>query len=198
MACGPGFVEMAFDRANPEAVKWARTRSADLITGITDTSRAAVRRIMTRALEGKLSPREAARMIRSTVGLTDLQADAVLALRDKMVAQGRPASAIETQTDRYAARLLRYRAETIARTETVAAANEGQLQLWKQAQQRGLLPGKVRRKWITTPDERLCPICKGLNGKTAPLDGPFPGGFMNPPAHPNCRCATGLALERAS
>lgn len=187
---------MAFDRANPEAVRWARERAARLVVDVTEQSRAAVRRIIARAVEGKLTPREAARLIRNVVGLTELQSDAVLNMQVKLLAQGKLDEAVRKAGERYAARLLRYRAETIARTETIAAANEGQRQLWKQAQERGFLKATQRRRWITTPDERLCPVCKALNGKTATLGEPFPGGYMNPPAHPNCRCATGLSFAR--
>lgn len=196
-AAATGVPGMSFDRANPEAIRWAKDRAGELVTQVTEQSRAAVRKIIARAVEGKLTPREAARMIRNVVGLTELQADAVLNLQVRLLSQGKLAEAVQKAGDRYAARLLRYRAETIARTETVAAANEGQLQLWRQAQANGLLKANARRQWITTPDERLCPVCRPLNGKTAPLDGPFPGGFMNPPAHPNCRCATGLSFGRA-
>lgn len=195
-ACGKGFVEMTFDRANPEAVRWAQEHAGELVTDITKSGRAAVRQVMTRALQGELSPREAAKLIRSVVGLTDMQADAVLNLRAKLLAKGRSAAQVEKETARYASRLLRHRAETIARTETVAAANEGQRQLWAQAQDRGLLRAGQLRRWVTTPDERLCPVCRLLDGKTAALDGTFPGGLLNPPAHPNCRCATVLSFGK--
>lgn len=196
--CGPGLVEMAFDSANPEAVKYARTRSAELITDITQSGRASVRRVMTKALQGELSPREAAKLIRSVIGLTDGQADAVLKLRADLLKKGKSAVQVERETTRYAARLLRQRAETIARTETIASANEGQRQLWMQARERGLLTDRDMRVWITTEDERVCPVCGHLDGQTATLDGKFPGGFMNPPAHPNCRCAVGLKMKRAA
>jgi SPP1 gp7 family putative phage head morphogenesis protein len=187
--------EMRFDRANPEAVRWARDRAGALVVDVTEKSRAAVRRIIARAVSGTVTPRDAARQIRNSVGLTGLQADAVLALQERLLAQGRLQEAVDRAADRYAARLLSQRADTIARTETIAAANEGQRQAWLQARAQGLLGARDRRVWITTPDERRCPICKALNGATATLDGTFPGGHLAPPAHPNCRCATGLTAR---
>jgi len=84
------------------------------------------------------------------------------------------------------------RADLIARHETMLAADEGQRQGWAQAAEAGLLPPDARRVWITTPDERLCPVCEPLEGMTAPLDGEYPGGFEGPPAHVQCRCTEGI------
>lgn len=87
------------------------------------------------------------------------------------------------------------RAETIARTETMRASNEGVQESWDQAVEEGLLTGKEQQVWIVTPDDRLCPICEPLDGVTAPLDGEFESDgetFNGPPAHPNCRCTVGL------
>lgn len=89
------------------------------------------------------------------------------------------------------------RAETIARTETMKASNEGQSQAWGQAVQKGLLVGDEKKEWITTPDDRLCPICEPLDGQQVGLDEPFDvdGDQVDaPPAHPNCRCTMGLSV----
>lgn len=89
------------------------------------------------------------------------------------------------------------RAETIARTETMRASNEGQSQLWDQAVEEGLLTGAEKQVWITTPDDRLCPICEPMDGVTTTLDGTFDvdgDEIDGPPAHPNCRCTIGLGV----
>jgi len=39
-------------------------------------------------------------------------------------------------------------------------------------------------------DERVCPVCGPLEGKTVRLDEEFAPGIFAPPAHPNCRCTT--------
>lgn len=89
------------------------------------------------------------------------------------------------------------RAETIARTETMRASNEGQSQAWDQAVEVGILTGDEKQVWIVTPDDRLCPICEPMDGETAPLDGSFNvdgDDIDGPPAHPNCRCTVALEV----
>lgn len=39
------------------------------------------------------------------------------------------------------------------------------------------------KEWITARDERVCPICRPMDGKVTLLD-----TNDRPPAHPNCRC----------
>ncbi len=77
------------------------------------------------------------------------------------------------------------RAEMIARTETLYAANEGQRQGWDQAVDEGLLTGDEKRVWIATSG--ACDICDELDGETTDLDGEYPDpGGDGPPQHPNC------------
>jgi hypothetical protein len=83
------------------------------------------------------------------------------------------------------------RADLIARTEVMTAANEGQRQAWDQATEAGLLTGDEQAVWIATED--ACPECEALDGETRSLDGEYPDdGGDGPPLHPNCRCTEGL------
>lgn len=87
------------------------------------------------------------------------------------------------------------RAETIARTETMRASNEGQMTAWDQAVEAGMLSEDAQMEWITTPDDKLCPVCEGLDGVRAAIGEPFEADgetYDSPPAHPNCRCTTGI------
>jgi len=108
---------------------------------------------------------------------------------------------VDTMVDRYHQRYLQYRARTIARTETIRASNAGQLEAWKQARQQGLLDAdRTRRKWIVTIPCPLCRQIRDMNKDGVPLDEPFmgPDGPIDyPPAHPNCRCVTGLTFIAA-
>lgn len=76
------------------------------------------------------------------------------------------------------------RLELITRTETLRAHNQGRLKFFDTI--------NVRRvKWMAVGDERMCPICGGLDGKEYNIDNLPPI-----PAHPACRCTTVAARAR--
>jgi SPP1 gp7 family putative phage head morphogenesis protein len=83
------------------------------------------------------------------------------------------------------------RAEVIARTESMTAANAGQREGWDQAVEAGLLPEDATVSWIAT-DVDPCPECEALDGVSRTLDGEYPSGEF-PPLHPNCRCTEGIS-----
>jgi hypothetical protein len=191
-------VAIRFDEANPLAVAWARHYSAALVTELTDTTRAAVRSIVAEAVQAGQAPAVTARTIRSLIGLTERQALAVLKYEAELVADQRAAEVVAAMRDRYAAQLLTYRARVIARTETIKASAQGQLNLWKQAAQNGVLnPAKTQRVWVVTDDDRLDEaICAPMAEQAVDFNENFttPDGdsIDSPPAHPGCRCAVVL------
>ncbi len=77
----------------------------------------------------------------------------------------------------------RTRAETIARTETMYAVNQGTLIRYSQA-------GVKRVRWLTGIDERSCPTCEALHGKEFEI-----GSEPAIPAHPRCRCTVIPVIE---
>lgn len=76
------------------------------------------------------------------------------------------------------------RARMIAETEITRVYAEADTRAWEAS---GVVE---KRRWETTRDEWVCPICgeEGLYHQEALMGEPFPGGYMNPPAHPRCRC----------
>lgn len=112
-------------------------------------------------------------------------------------------SQINQMVEQYRGRLVNLRANTIARTETARAVSQGQLELWKQARDQGLLPVDVKRKWIVTRDDRLRETHRavpGMNEGGVDLDQPFQtplGPVMVPPLEVNCRCTVVLALNQS-
>lgn len=97
-----------------------------------------------------------------------------------------------------------FRAERIARTETLRATNFATLEAYSQS---GVVEAK---EWLTTKDERLCPWCAPQDGKVLGLSETFyekgdtiegtnedgktvrlnigVADVSAPPLHPNCRC----------
>ena len=195
-ALGEVGASVRFDLRNPEAIRWVQARGAELVTGVTDDTRLVIRSLVEAAFREGRAPRDLARDIQKVIGLTPRQAAAVQNFRERLIAEGVPFDRVMARSERYAQAQLRSRALNIARTETLTASNEGQQELWQAARAQGLLnPATTRRIWLVTDDDRLDEeICEPLDGEEAPLDAPFPGGIMRPPAHPQCRCAVGLVF----
>lgn len=210
-AAGESVLDVArFTLTNPYAIRAAQAQSARLVTQISDSTRKVINRVIVRAMNGELTPQSAARVISKTIGLDARRAQAVVNYAnnlDPLLTDKQFQSAI----DRYAARLLRDRAETIARTEIMEAANSGLEEQWREAIRTGLIDGKTATKvWVVTDDDRLCDECLGMDGQEVPVvnmflysgldsstdvsdiedDAGAPGSEIqvNPPLHPRCRC----------
>lgn len=199
-----GVIIGRFNVTSPFVLRAADELGAELIREVSAETKAAVRRIIFNAVRDGLAPRQAALQIRNILGLTTRQALAVNRLEQGLLEQGADAGFARARGRRYSERLLKDRAENIARTETMKAATTGQDLLWSEMQDAGIIPADVTRRWMTTPDDRLCPRCAPLNGKTAQLGflfreterGVLPSQrvpvagttTLRPPLHPRCRC----------
>jgi SPP1 gp7 family putative phage head morphogenesis protein len=73
------------------------------------------------------------------------------------------------------------RVRTLARTETIAAHHQAQINAYREAGVEGVT---VLAEWSTAGDDRVCPECEALQGKVYSLD--QIEGMI--PVHPNCRC----------
>lgn len=180
-------VSFVFDQTSPEAIAWSQKHAGELVTGISAQQRKNVRELVTQAFAEQRTSRELAGQLKDVVGLTGPQ----FAKYTRLVNED------PTAAKRYAKKAWNDRAVSIARTETLRASNEGQRQAWDQATKQGLLTGQELREWITTYDDRTCPICAPMDGQLAGLQGSFRlpdgTGVSGPPAHPLCRCAQGLS-----
>jgi len=190
---------MRFDLTNPAAVRAVDTHVAQLVQEITDESRTAIQDLVRESLQGSYDVHQLARQVRGSIGLTSRYAVAVERYRANLVEQGMAEGKAADRAQSYADRLLRARAESIARTEVIRATSAGQQAVWGDAQAEGLLPVDAQRIWIVTPDDRLCEICAAMEGQVVGLNEPFQsddvGAVDYPPAHPACRCAVGIAPQ---
>lgn len=218
-----------FDATNPRALAWAEEQSSTLIAEIAPDTVAGVQILIGEGFRERLPPRVLARRIRNAVGLRSDQSRAIFKLEAELRSakpgtlvqrfpprEGVRASAgfrarvpeggaTDEWVDRHVARYSRmqrnYRARLIARTETIHAANEGQRELWRQAQDSGQIPQDQKRVWITTLDGRERESHNLRHGEVVGINEPWPWG-TEPGEEPACRCAQGLAtaedLERAA
>jgi hypothetical protein len=194
-------VRASFTIVNPLAAVAAHTRGAQFVTQVTRETRAAIRALTARAVTEGIAPRELATLIKPSIGLTVRQTQAVLNARAEWSASGLAGESLTKKLEAYGAKLLKQRAVMIARTETIAAANTGQLAAWRGAVQLGhLQPETTSRVWSAASDQRVCPICEALDEQAVDFEDAFTtldgDELMSPPAHPSCRCSVSLAFER--
>jgi hypothetical protein len=178
-------------------------------------------------LASAAAPAEVARDILATIGLTPRQAAAVAnfrrllesgdkaalsrALRDQRFdatiqrlvnGEAVDQAKIDRMVQRYAERYQAYRANVIARYETMEAANAGRRAAWRQfAGRRGIPLAALKRFWQTAADERVCPVCRsiplmnvegiGIDDVYATVDGESSG----PPEHGDCRCTERFEID---
>jgi len=194
--------DVTFDAENPAIKNWMENHIGELVTNIKDSTQKGIQQIVMRSINEGLPPRESAKMIRQIVGLNDRQVTAVINRREKLMASGMRGRRLEDAVERYTQKQLKYRSELIARTESMTANNRGLMEVVNQNADAGLFDrSKAKKKWIVTPYDRVCKICKPMQGKTVPVDGEFTlrngESVPHPPAHPNCNCSWSIELEGA-
>ena len=207
-----------FDVKSQEMIDAARTYAANMVSGISSTTRDSIQQLISGGIANGRTPMDTAQAIRDTIGLTPQQATAVANYRQGLVdVAGGNRSAdnllasyalhdsryglnnltsdkIDKLTDRYAQRQLNYRANQIAHTETMKAANLGNQMNWRAAADAGYVDATTMgQEWITTDDDMLCDDCAELDGEVVGLYDNFSSGDDGPPMHPGCRCTIGMA-----
>jgi hypothetical protein len=195
-------VQAMFDYVDERSVRWAQTRSADLVTSINESNKLAIRQVISDAFTGPRTIDQTARTLRSIVGLHPRWARAVARNDDTVYAnyikggmtpdQARESADRVTKT--YRDRLIRRRAEMIARTEIQQAQNFGRQTAWEAGEKQGYVDPGSMKEWRTAPlGSRYgppCDECQAVRGPAhrVPWNGTFSNGYMFPPAHPHCRC----------
>ena len=189
-------VNVTFQRTMPEAQQAAERNAARLVTNVTRDTRLAIREVVARGFREQRTVDEMAQDIRGLIGLTRADTRTVLNYQRGLRNAGVPPDEVERKVAALASKKLNARAVTIARTETINSANQGQLALWRQMQADKQIGSAMWKTWIITPDDRLCERCGALEGQAVPLEKPFehPDGSVVecPTLHPRCRCAMGL------
>jgi len=189
-----------FDAPNKDASNFAVQQGASLVTEVISDQRNTIKSLVSEAQLGRgLPPKAMARQLKNTVGLTTQQAGWVRNFEDRAVNQAMAAGKTFDQalegsqkaTQRYHDKIHRYRTETIARTETLKASNEGRNEAWKQGIDEGFVNPNSLKRWQA--EGSACDICAPLDGTEVGVLLSFPEG--DPPRHPNCRCNVQLVDE---
>jgi len=189
----------AFDDADARtwAEEWAASNMPGVSNTITGKTKEAIDAIVERArVSGQGVTRTAKQIKDLGIGLHKNQAIKIMIQIEKWEAAGATPAQLIKRTKRAVQAALKQRATLVARTEIMTAANEGS---WTQMKADfktapGAFKG-IRRVWLTAVDAEVCPICIELEDEHATINGAFPGGFMNPPAHPACLPGDSLVLS---
>jgi hypothetical protein len=198
-------ITLRFDRTNPRAVQWASSNAARLVTEVAEQTKLAIRETIVDSFRNQITADETARNLRSMIGIHSRQAATLRKFRLSLVEQGITGEALETRVAKVAAAMLRKRATLIARTELITSSNMGQQLLWEQGIQKNLIDDdRARKIWITTPDDRLdFLVCEPMptmpENQDLHVNEEFTTGeaekILQPTAHPDCRCTTGLVFK---
>jgi len=193
-----GIADISFNINNPRTQTYIDNYVASRVTGVGDSTKEAIKGIVSRGFSEGRTVDSMARDIREFIGLLPRDVTALEKYRAQLVKKKVFPSVIKRRLESRRNKYIRRRARMIARTETITSAAAGQHQLWQQAASQGWLSTtRTRRKWIVTPDNRnddcnICPPVPGLNPDGVMLDQPFTtpvGPHFHPTLHPSCRCA---------
>lgn len=185
----PGVTVARFELLNPGVLSWLQEYELNLIKQITQDTREGIRTYLLDGLKNGINPRETARQLKSVIGLTAQQAQAVAnyrkglegdqdwmqsllerGLRDrrydntvKRFLRGEVElmpEQVDKMVARYEARFLQHRAENIAISESLRALHAARRLAWDQAARDGQINrDEVVRYWHIAHDERTCKIC---------------------------------------
>jgi hypothetical protein len=206
-----------------------------LVREVSDDVRRSISNVITQGVQSGWSPDKMARELKTAIGLTSDQYDAVSNYRS-MLENGRPDALdrqlrdatfdpevqsavdgltkltpdqIERFSNRYADRYLAYRANTIARYESLRASNQGGSDSVQSAIDAGVIsPEDVTTNWMIANDEITCPRCRSvvdIQPDGVPFGTAFTwaagkrtGQVMLAPLHPDCRCTNTYNVVRSA
>ncbi len=222
-----------FNLTHPRAVQVMANRRLRMVNGFMQQQEAATRQALVRGVQQGLGPREVARSFRSSVGLTPSQEQIIAnyrqqlenldsralnrALRDgrfdrtvtRAIKDGRSLSTkqIGKMTDRYRERWISFRAETIARTESLGAVHQGSKEMYEQAIEQGeIAKDDLLRTWLTAQDGRQRDSHDFMHHQERAHDELFDSGMGNGLEYPGdpgapdeeiaqCRCAVTTRIK---
>lgn len=227
-----GKVNLNFDPSDQRAAALMQTSRLNFVQGFTSAQREATRDALANAFRTGASTSDAVKAFRDSIGLTKTQQDAVNSYEDLLRSGSKAAldrelrdrrfdpsvervardgdildgNQIDRMVDRYRDNMINYRAENIARTESLAVVNQARLEATQQIiDQADIDPDTVTRTWRATKDKRTRDSHAEMDGQTVGLDEPFtaPSGEEimfpgDPAASPeeriNCRCTVTIGI----
>lgn len=194
---------LRFDTSNPMLKGFIQRRTGELIRGIQSDVQTTVQNAVARSFNEALTPRQVALQIKGSIGLLPQHERALANYRQSLMVGGVAPGRVEKLADQYENKLLDYRANTIARTETRFATNQGQLAVWHEGAKQGYIDkATAKKEWVVDGDP--CETCEPMDGIKVALDDAwtleYPNGdikavYIPTEAHPNCMCGMELHFD---
>ena len=186
--------------ANPYSLDWIREQAFELVRNLSLSQQEVLQQIFVEAYQQGLRPEAIVDQVKNVISLNPKQAQQVINLQFRQLELGVPQKQIDRNAETLADKLLTERAQLIARTEMIAAQNQGIQDSWKVARDNKLLSTSAKKEWVEiSSSPRTCKICLGLGGQQVGLDETFNsdiiGAVDRPPAHPRCRCTMVLVED---
>ncbi len=181
-----------FDLNNPEALRFIKDFAAEEVKYITGETKHSIQHLVYDAFDQGKTVGQLKYQIKKHVGLLPVHSAAVEKRRQEWLNAGMSSKVAERRAERYANKLLNWRAENIARTETIRASSQGQQELWRQ-----MGYADEYKEWILTDDDRLCEHCADMEGQRVKVTDLFHSPTLGvsvsgSPLHPSCRCSQRL------
>lgn len=220
-------LRVQFDALDPRTVQAVRSFEKAVLEESGATIKDAIVQAVERGLAEGTGPAAIARGIRDIIGLTPTQEVWVRNLRDELVrgdlaalerrlldkrfvstirrafeGDGLTAEQIERIVASYRKRMIAYHADTAARTVAINSMKLGQVQIWQQSIEQGVVAAEdVESTWKTKLDGRERPTHHEMNGTTIQFGARWyvPGvGYVSYPGEKefNCRCAQVIRVKR--
>lgn len=190
----------SFNQLAPPVVDFQRRHAADLVVGVTDETRRAIRKVVEGAIDAGLNPTTAAQMIINTgIGPTERQAAAIVRRFNAALEAGVPVRKALADAAAQRKRAIEVRAKNIAINEMQTAVAESRRLLYEQLAADGIIDTNIYEQiWKTQMDSKVECICRPMNRQRQPIGGLFttgdgrlvqsPGGSV----HVRCRCFTAI------
>lgn len=115
-------------------------------------------------------------------GVTDAMGQQMSRVLATGLSRGEGPAKISRELRKVLTKMKKTRADTIARTEVIAAHAEGQLDSFERL---GVTEVTLMAEWSTAGDDKVCELCAPLEGAVMTIA--EARGLL--PRHPNCRCA---------
>lgn len=169
-------LQASFNVTNTQAAEYALTQAAKLVTLIDEQTRDGLREIIADGLVDGKTIHQMAQQIRPLIGLNRPQMASASKYWDQLQEDEDPNA--ENKMNRYCNKQLRYRADMIARTETIGAIANGTLENYREM-------GFISYFFEASAD--ACAECQDAEDEYPIEDAEV--GVNLPTLHPLCRCS---------